>query len=680
MPDAAAIYTRQPDGIGRITLDVPGKPVNVLSRAVLKDLAAAVDAAEKDAPSRLLIVSGKPGSFIAGADIFELQSLSRDELDAYLRFGQALFDRIEHLPMPTVAVIDGACLGGGLELAMACDFQVAKPSPKPTIGLPETTLGLVPGWGGTVRLPRRVGAEKATELITTGRTLTPEQAAEVGLIDHIGSDIPDAAEASRPTVKAAALDAVTVPVHPPAPHYAISVIRSGIEQGHQAGLNAERAALIELRDSTAGQNLLRLFALKQAAKKRALKAAGAEPHEVKHIVVYGGGTMGNGIAYALLKAGYDVAIVEADAGRAETAWQRLGDTVRGDIERQRLSAEKGNAILDRADIGTAGDGKQFVEKADLVVEAISEDLTLKRQLFADLGRNASEHAVLATNTSSLSVTDLGQANGQASRVVGLHFFNPVAKMPLVEIVRAKDSSPQAVATAVAVALAAGKTPIVVKDAPGFVVNRVLMPYLSEAMRCVANGIAVEHIDAAVMNWGMPMGPLLLIDTIGLDVTLGIFEAMHPHCGERVEPLPGLRRAVELDHRGRKTGRGFYNHASKPPAPSSSTTGHFADGHGSSEVDLADRLILPMVNEAARVLEEGVVASADDLDLATILGLGVAGWRGGIARYADDEGPAEIVRRLEMLAEHHGERFEPSPLLLRAADEDRTLASFSGGAA
>ena len=629
MPDAAVRYER--DGaVGRVVIDVPGKPVNVLSRAVLEDLEKAVDAAERDGPGELRVVSGKKGSFVAGADIFELQSLSPADLDAYLKFGQDLFDRIERLPMPTVAEVEGACLGGGLELAMAFGRRIFKDSPKPVIGLPETTLGLVPGWGGTVRLPRIVGAKAAAEMILGGRPITPGQAREMGL---------DGEESKTLDVGELPSD---VPPAPPAPRRAVEVMRAGIAD-HQAGLDAERAALVELRDSTAGKNLLRLFALKQGAKKRALKAANGEPREVKKVVVFGGGTMGAGIAYALLRADFDVATVESDAPAAEAAWQRITGLVRGDMDKGRLPAEKGNAILDRADLGHAADAERLVGKADLVVEAVVENLEVKRKLFADLGRWSKKHAVLATNTSSLPVAELADASGHPKRVVGLHWFNPVAKMPLVEVVRGDDSSDPAVATAVSVALAAGKTPVVVRDAPGFVVNRVLFPYLSEAMRMLADGVDPATIDATAVAWGMPMGPVALIDTIGLDVTLGVCEALHPHCGGRVEALPILREKVEAGDLGRKSGRGFYD--GKPAA-------------GEPDPSLVDRLILPMVNEARRVLAENVVESADDLDLACVLGLGIAGWRGGPAAYDRDEG--DVTARLERLAREHGGRFAPAP--------------------
>jgi 3-hydroxyacyl-CoA dehydrogenase/enoyl-CoA hydratase/carnithine racemase len=639
MPDAAATYEPNADGTGRIVIDVPGKPVNVLSRAVLHDLAAAVDAASADMPAALRIESGKPGSFVAGADIFELQSLADDELDAYLKFGQDLFDRIANLPMPTTAVVDGACLGGGLELALACDRRDFKSGPKPTIGLPETTLGLVPGWGGTVRLPELIGAQAAAEMIVTGRPVTPAEAVEMGLDRsagralEAGDDLPDP------------------PAVPPAPRRAVAVIRAGLSD-RQAGLDAERAALVELRNGTAGRNLIRLFSLKQSAKKRALAAAPAGPRDVKQAAVVGGaGTMGNGIAYALAAAGYGVAIIEADAATAEKGIAKLHAAADAEVRKGRLSQPKADQLISRVRIGD-------VENADLIVEAASEVPAVKQAVFQSLGRQAKPGAVLATNTSSLGIALVADASGRPGDTVGLHFFNPVAKMPLVEVVRGERSSDDAVATAVAVALACRKTPIVCRDAPGFVVNRVLMPYLSEAMRCVEDGHEIGAIDTAAVGWGMPMGPLLLVDTIGLDVTLGIFEAMGPHLGDRVHVTGGLKRMVEAGRLGRKSGRGFYRHDARPAVPDAEGVREmFHVEHTAGEGDLTDRLVLPMINEGRRVLAEGVCDSADDLDLASVLGLGIAGYRGGVAAY--DRDAPDVTRSLEQLQAQHGDRFTPA---------------------
>ena len=375
----------------------------------------------------------------------------------------------------------------------------------------------------------------------------------------------------------------------------------------------------------------------------------------------------------MLRAGLPVELVEADDARAASARERI----------VRLLGDDPAAPARRLTVGT--DVAAAVRAADLVIEAVAEDAAVKRSVFHEIGRVAKSDAVLATNTSSLSVADLAVAAGDASHVIGLHFFNPVSRMALVEVARAAASSDDAVATAVAFAASLGKTPVVVADTPGFVVNRLLMPALSEAVRAAAEGADVATVDANVRAWGLPMGPFELMDTIGLDVIGGIFAAISPHLGDRVDPMPAaMSEAVAAGAAGRKSGRGFYEWAGERAAPPNANENLLRAVRGGAaangEVDVsAERFVLLMCNEAARALEEGVVATTDAIDLATLLGLGLAPFRGGIARFVDNEGTDEIVRALEQLSERHGERFAPAPLLVRAADAGETLSSFGGGA-
>ena len=705
MNEAQVRYERVGD-VGKLVFDQPGKPVNVLNAGALADLDRALGQADADRPAVLMLVSGKPGQFIAGADVFEMTGYSRDELNAYLKRGQDLFARIAAFPSPTVAAIGGAALGGGLEIALACDFRVAAEGRGTKIGLPEVTLGLIPGWGGCVRLPRLIGIEAAAQLVTTGNLVDAAEAKRLGVVDETAA--PDQLEAvarslaaegkpSRPARSANGddwrrvlsetrmkLEGAPHGRHYPAPLRALEVMGVGLSDGPDAGFDAERAGLCDLRDSATGQNMLRLFGMKQNAKRAATKAAGGTPRALKKIGVIGGGTMGSGIAYVLLgTAKLPVVLIETDADRAASAQKRVEALFDADASKGRMkpeaAAEAKGRLTATADLSRLGD-------ADLVVEAAFEDMGVKRELFARLDAAVKPEAILATNTSSLSVTEIAEATKNPRRVVGLHFFNPVPRMALVEVVKTTHSDPDAVATAVAAATACGKTPIVTNDAPGFVVNRVLFPYLYEAMLAVGEEADAEALDAAARNWGMPMGPLELIDTIGLDVTLNICQAMRPSLSPRVDVPTGLTEAVAAGHLGRKSGRGFFAYENgKRGKPAEEVVGLFRTGataRGAVATDLAERVLLPMVNEAARVLEDGVVESADAIDLATILGLGLAAFRGGAARVADDEGADEIVRELEMLAEHHGERFEPAPLLRRAADEGRPLASYAkaGGGA
>lgn len=691
-------YEREGD-VGRIIVDQPGKPVNVMNAAALNDLEKALDAAQRDRPPLLVLASGKPGTFVAGADVFEMTGYSRDELDAYLKRGQELFSRIEDFPAPTVALISGAALGGGLEIALACDWRVAADGRGTRIGLPEVTLGLIPAWGGCVRLPRLIGPEPAANLITSGNLVDAAEAKRVGVVDEVApadqlqsaaTSLARRGKRSRDEKAAEGderrrvlslirqkLEGASWGQHYPAPMRALEVIQIGLAEGVQAGLDAERQGLCDLRQTPAGQNLLRIFALKQNARRAATKAAGGTPKDLKQVAVIGGGTMGAGIAYVMLgTAKLPVVLIETDEQRAAGARQRVEGLFDADVAKGRMKADAAEQAKGRL---TTTARFQAIEDSDLVIEAAFEDMQVKRELFARLDADTKPEAVLATNTSSLSVTELAKVTKSPARVVGLHYFNPVTRMALVEVVKTKHSDPGAVATAVAAATACGKTPVVVNDAPGFVVNRVLFPYLYEAMLAVGEGGAPEEIDAAVRAWGMPMGPLELIDTIGLDVTLNICEAMRPSLSPRVNVPTGLGEAVSAGQLGRKSDSGFFRYeGGKRGSVSQEVIGLFRAGRSGAAASggLPERVILPMINEAARVVEEGVVDSTDAIDLATLLGLGLAPFRGGVARFIDDESAEEIVRQLELLAERYGERFEPAPLLVRAADEGKPLASYA----
>ena len=694
----AVRYQRSGD-VGHIVIDQPGKPVNVMNAAALADLELALSAAERDRPGVLLLTSGKPGTFVAGADVFEMMGYSRDELDAYLKRGQDLYSRLARFPTPTVAAIGGAALGGGLEIALACDYRVAAEGRGTKIGLPEVTLGLIPAWGGCVRLPRLIGLEPAANLITSGNPVDAVEANRLGIVDettapgaveraavdlaHKGKpnrqdQVADEEERRRVlSLVRQKLEAEPHAGHYPAPVRALEVIALGLSEGPQAGFDAERKGLCDLRETPTGRNLLRIFAMKQNAKRAATSAAGGRPRELKRVAVIGGGTMGSGIAYVLVgTAKLPVVLVETDEARAAAARQRVEGLFDGDVAKGRMKADAAGEAKGR--LTTTADFRGVAD-ADLVIEAAFEDMEVKRELFGRLDKVARKDAVLATNTSSLSVTRIAEATSDPSRVVGLHYFNPVPRMALVEVVRTRYSDGDVVATAVAAATACGKTPVVVNDAPGFVVNRVLFPYLYESMLAVGEGGDAHEIDSAVRAAGMPMGPLELIDTIGLDVTLSICEAMRPRLAPRVDVPPGLREVVVAGHLGRKSGTGFFRYeGGKRAAPAEEVIAMFRDGPsgGLAAGGLPERVILPMINEAARVVEEGVVDSTDAIDLATLLGLGVAPFRGGVARYVDDEGAEEIVRELELLSERYGERFEPAPLLLRAAEEGKTLASYA----
>ena len=634
------------DRVMRVWFDAPEKSVNTLGTATWQALDAAVREIEAVRPVGVVFASGKPRSFIAGADLVELWSLTDGELDEYLARGQRILDRIEALPLPTVAAINGDALGGGLELALACRYRVAADDPRVKLGLPETTLGLLPGWGGTIRLPRLVGLEPALALMLPGKSIPPHEALALGLVDRLAPrdqldatctslvHSPTAAEHCRrdldPQERLAVLARVRDEIrrrsgdHLPAPLRLIDVVETGYDAGSEAAAAAERRGLIEMRSTAAAKNLLRLFFLRTAAKKAAAAAAGGSPRPVQRAVVIGGGTMGAGIAVVLAAAGVEVQVVEADERSAAAAATRVA------------SPAGANAVPVTTDWAAIGD-------ADLVVEAVVEDLAAKVDIFRRLDRVARPDAVLASNTSSLSIAALAAAVRDPGRVIGLHFFNPVAKMPLVEVVRQPQAAADAVATGVAVAALGGKTPVVCRDAAGFIVNRGLFPYLRAALLAAESGADVQIIDAAVRAWGMPMGPFALIDEIGLDIARSIFHSLEQALGPRPAAVRILTAMIDKGWLGRKAGRGFYDHPPEGrPVPNpdwatvginSATSAETVDETRWDESTVEARLIGPMADEARRLLDEGVVDSADAIDLATVLGIGFPAFRGGLATFA-----------------------------------------------
>jgi 3-hydroxyacyl-CoA dehydrogenase/enoyl-CoA hydratase/3-hydroxybutyryl-CoA epimerase len=681
--EAVVRTIRDEQNIVTVWLDVPGKPVNTCSPQLLADLSAALDEIERDsAINGVIFASPKQKSFNAGADLFEIRRMSREQVLEYLATGQRLFNRIANLPMPTVAAINGDCLGGGFELALACTYRVAADNSSINIGLPEVKLGLIPGWGGTTRLPRMIGLTKALPILLAGQTMTPRKAARSGLVDEI----------VRPeALLAAARRLVTTQPHPrhpkrldrmitrvpalrrrilaaaeaktrkttydnyPAPIELLDVIRTGYDHGTTAGFEAERRALVELMDTDATRNLMRLFFLRQGAKKAAAEAcAGAAPAEVKHAAVIGGGTMGAGIVHALIRAGIQVRLIETDAKALAAGLGRIRKSLEEDVASQRLDKLAARHAFNRASPSIEWTGLGL---ADLVIEAVVENIDVKRDVFSKLDRLTRPDAVLATNTSSLSVTELARATKHPHRVVGMHFFNPVKKMPLVEIIRTADSDNTALATTIAVTARIGKTPIVVGDAPGFVVNRVLIPYLREALRIAEEGTPVPQIDEAMKRWGMPMGPFELLDEIGLDVAAYVLKSLVHNGGADAVP-PALKQVIERGWLGKKSGRGFYIHpkqtrrgAAKQLQPNQEVLNLIqpqarqADIKKEKPAAAAEaihwRLVMPMVNEAAKLIEERVIESTEALDLATVLGLGLAPFRGGLVQFATAAGKWQV---------------------------------------
>jgi 3-hydroxyacyl-CoA dehydrogenase/enoyl-CoA hydratase/3-hydroxybutyryl-CoA epimerase len=659
------------DGVAALVLDVPGHKVNVLTPQVFADLEQALDRVSAETGFQVLVLrSGKERSFCAGADLHVFAGKTPAECQAFSERGQQLFDKLAGLRLVSVAVIAGACLGGGLELALACDYRLVVDKPETRLGLPEIELGLIPGWGGTQRLPRTVGLERALQIILGGRRLTAAEAVRWGLADAICKNEDDplkllAEPVKRPrtrlpltTWRQRLLESTglgraliyrgtrrllqrRLPDDMPAPREALDAVRIGTKDGVAAGLACEREAVGRLVTTSACRNLVHVFLAREQARKSLQQPETARP--LRRVGVMGAGTMGAGIAQLAVLHGCEVVVREANETALGFAMLRLMGLLRDAVTRGRLAANNLTAKLAAIHGTTAWKG---FDNLDLVIEAIPEDLAQKQALFRQAEDNTAQDTLFASNTSSLTIHDLQEQLQRPERLAGLHFFNPVHAMPLVEVVRGPRTNPQHVAMLARWAASLGKTPIVVKDSPGFVVNRVLMPYLNEAVRLVSEGLKVERIDQAMRRFGMPMGPLELLDQVGLDVAAHIGTAVGPAFGERLKLQPGFGLMAENGWLGRKTGTGFYRYRGKrkrvnhlavnllmQTSEAAGATAIEAASVSDQEASIRERLVGLMVSEARRCLQEGLAENADAIDLAMVLGAGWAPHRGGPLRYA-----------------------------------------------
>ena len=668
MNDTARSWTLEQDaeGIAWLTLDKPNTSANVLSAAVLAELNERLAELERARPRGLILISGKKSGFIAGADIREFTGIT-DEAGGYalIRAGQQVFDRLEALPCPTVAAIHGFALGGGLETALACRYRVAVADERLALGLPEVQLGLHPGFGGTVRSVRLLGVRPAMQLMLTGKPLRAQKALQLGLVDRLVSE-PELRAAAREFVLKAppprraplserllisliaprflegALIAQVAPLAPrshyPAPYAIIDLwARHGAHGA--AAFEAEARSMARLFLSETSRNLVRVFLLTDRLKSGGGKAA----RDLKHVHVVGAGVMGGDIAAWSALRGFTVTLQDRTPELVAPALQRatelfdkrLPDAAQNAAARARL----------RADVEGAG-----VPDADVVIEAIFENLEAKQQLYAQLEPRLKAGALLASNTSSITLESLAQKLAQPARLVGLHFFNPVAQMPLIEVVHGAATDAGAVQLASGFARRIDKLPLPCRSAPGFMVNRVLTPYMYEAMLAAAEGVPLQLIDRAAVAFGMPVGPIELVDVVGLDVAEHVGEIIAAQLQRPVTQVARLRELIAAKKLGRKSGEGFYRwEQGKPLKPAAS---------GEAPADLIDRLILVLVNECVACLRERVVEDADLVDAAVIFGTGFAPFRGGPLTYARARGIPAVVARLTELAARYGSRFEP----------------------
>jgi 3-hydroxyacyl-CoA dehydrogenase / enoyl-CoA hydratase / 3-hydroxybutyryl-CoA epimerase len=716
--DGSFQFSVDPEGIATVVFDLAGEKVNKLSQRTLEELEALLDqAAGNKQIKALCIISGKEGNFIAGADlnsfepIFKEPSLAAGMIDT----GHRVFDKLQNLPFPTFALIQGACLGGGTELALACTYRVVADYPKTLIGLPEVTLGIFPGWGGSQRLPRLVGLMEALPLLLTGKSINARKALKIHLADAIAAPeflrekarafikyclTQDGRKAVAQKRRLHGLKHLLFEKNPlgrsfvyhktkkqilkkskghyPAPLILLNLVKESYTLPLKEGLAKEMRTFKQ--NLTTGfaiaPHLIHLFFVQEALKKEPFTRAQV-PAAVTAAGILGAGTMGSSIAWLFSNKELPVRMKDINWNAVGHGVHAIHDIYAKMVKDKRLSASE--AALKFHQVSGTVDYSGF-KHLNFVVEAAVESLELKHQLLRELENQLSPEAVIATNTSSLTLADMGAVMVHPQRLVGMHFFNPANRMPLVEVAMGEKTSPQAVATAVDLARKLGKTAIVVRDCPGFLVNRIFIPAANETMRLFEEGVARSRIEKSMLQFGMPLSPFLLADEVGNDVGYKVSKVFEQAYGPRMAAPKILELLYAQKLYGKKTGQGFYLHSylqdGKKSRPNPKAEELRASLHHKtitiSDRDLRDRVILSMVNEAARCLQEKVIENRDYLDMALILGIGFPPFRGGLLRYADTLGIAYIVEQLTRFQQEYGERFAPAPLLL---EMQRTHSSF-----
>ncbi len=704
-----AFTTTVLDGIAQVVFDLPGEKVNKFSALVMGELDQVLDGLHARSDLKAVVfLSGKPGMFIAGADIKELQAISnRVDAQAKAEAGQRLFQRVADLTVPTIAVIDGPCLGGGMEFVLACTWRIVADEEKTKLGLPEVTLGIIPGWGGTQRLPRLIGIAPALELILSGAPVNARKAFKLGLADacvprpfltaEVGRFVQqvltpagaatvrdrrphgglmrwalEGNPAGRLALFRAARKALMVKTRGmmPAPLAALAVVRDTCRMPLARGLEEEAHRFSDLAFTAESKHLIDCFFASEALRKE----GGSGGQMIRSTAVLGAGVMGGGIAWAFASKDLPVRLKDLTWDAITKGLHTANDYNRQLTKRKKMTPGQANLLLHR--ISGTLDYLGF-QGVDLVVEAVVEDLNVKRKVLAEAEHHLRDEAILVSNTSSLSVGDMALALKHPERFAGMHFFNPVNRMPLVEVIPGPATSAQTIAAVCELVRRIGKTAVVVKDCPGFLVNRILLPYLNEAARCLEDVAGSEQIDRTIYDFGMPMGPFTLSDEVGLDVGYKVAKILADRYGERMQVADTLRMAYEDLHLlGTKGGKGFFLHDAKSgkTAPNLDLLAALRARHPTTRVvaadEIRDRCLLIMVNEAARCLEEKVVDKASSLDLAMVMGTGFPPQRGGLLHYGNQLGSRTVADRLKALSDRCGPRFTPCALIDDLARDNR----------
>lgn len=707
IPSAFRLTVR-PDHTGVITIDVPGEKVNTLKAEFAAQFEAVLrDARQIPGLRAMVIISGKPDTFIAGADIHMIAGCTEAAQAQILsESGQRLFNLIENYPLPVVAAIHGSCLGGGLELAMACHSRVVTDSDKTRLGLPEVQLGLLPGSGGTQRLPALIGLVAALDMMLTGRQLRAKQAVKMRLADDIvPSDILLETAVAR-ALSANPAQRAPVPLrqklakmkglrdiifrmtrkqvhrrsgeHYPAAEQIINVVQCGLEKGREAGFKAEAAAFGKLTVTPVSAALRHLFFASTALKKDA--ADDVKPTELHHVAVLGGGLMGAGIAtITRQRAGLPVRIKDVSQEGVSKALAFFWQYLSRQVKRRRLSPGERTHLMSGMTGTTDYRGFHHI---DFVAEAVYESLSLKQQMIAETEAVTSPDTIFASNTSSLPIRDIAAKALRPGKVIGLHYFSPAEKMPLAEIIPHEGTDAVTLATTLQLARRQGKTAIVVGDKAGFYVNRILAPYITEALRCLVEGEPLEKIDKALTDFGFPLGPIALLDEVGIDVGTKIMPVLEAAFGERFALPPQLDALFRDNRLGKKNKRGFYDYTPLPwwkcggrkvlrkadeqiyPLLGITMQKHLAPQ------EITDRCLMMMLNEAVRALDEQVIRSPADGDIGAVFGIGFPPFHGGPFYYMDSLSAAVVTEKLTSLAARYGDRFTPCEALRQRAAENR----------
>jgi 3-hydroxyacyl-CoA dehydrogenase/enoyl-CoA hydratase/3-hydroxybutyryl-CoA epimerase len=690
------------NNIGKLTFDLPGEKVNKFNTPVMQELDILIDDLVKNPDLKcLLIMTGKKGIFIAGADIKEIVTITDlDEGVSVSKQGHRVFDKLAALPFPTIAVIDGACMGGGTEMSLACTYRLATDNPRTKIAQPEVNIGLFPGWGGTQRLPRLIGLQRSLDIILTGRNLDGMRAYRSGVVDKV---IPK--EQVHQTAIKFALDVVNgvdvlaksrsrrkqkgpVPLileknplgralvyriakknvlkktkgHYPAPLSALESVKRGFRKSLAKGMKIEARLFGPMIISPVSKNLIKIFFWTEGVKK---ENGTANPDvitkSVNKAASLGAGVMGGGVAQLFASRNIPIRVKDINYDAVSKAYQQAASVLKGKVKRRRITKLEFQQILERI-TGTI-DYSGF-KTVDFVVEAIVEDLEIKKSVFSDLENHIDDNTIVVSNTSSLRIDDMASAFKYPQRFAGMHFFNPVHMMPLVEVIRGKDTSDETVATTFQLAKKLGKTPVVVGDGPGFLVNRLLLPYMVEAVSLLEEGQSPEKLDQSLEKFGMPMGPIELFDEVGIDVAFKVAKILSATMGDRMAESPMLENMVKDNRLGKKSGRGFYKYEGKKKISDPQITSYIEVRKNShlNEEDLINRMVYPMINEAARCLDEKIASRPQDVDLGMIFGTGFAPFRGGLLSFADTEGVTKVYETLQSLSESDHSRFKPSSAL------------------